>query len=321
MVHGYNEGVIGTYGTVKNKALKNMHDTQHTKASRLRAMLDTQTISIPGAFNALIALQIERVGYEAVYVSGAALSASRGIPDIGLLTMAEVADEAGRIARAVSIPTIVDADTGYGGPSEVGDAVNAFEAAGLAGMQIEDQEPAKKCGHLSGKRIIPAGEMASKIEAAAQARKDRNFMIIARTDARAVDGMDGAVRRARTYVEAGADALFPEALESAAEFQRFARDVRDAQVSVPLIANMTEFGKTPLLTCAEFASMGYRGVLFPVTTLRTALRAIEALLAELKLFGTQRHWLHHMMTRKELYALLRYPESLESQGEDVWVRQ
>jgi methylisocitrate lyase len=146
-------------------------------------------------------------------------------------------------------------------------------------------------------------------------------MIIARTDARAVEGMDGAVRRAKTYAEAGADVLFPEALESADEFQRFALAVREAKVSVPLIANMTEFGKTPLLRCAEFASMGYRGVLFPVTTLRTALRAIEALLAELKLFGTQRDWLHHMMTRNELYALLRYPESFESQGEDVWVRQ
>jgi methylisocitrate lyase len=235
--------------------------------------------------------------------------------------MAEVADEAGRIARAVSIPTIVDADTGYGGPSNVREAVNVFEAAGLAGMQMEDQEPAKKCGHLPGKRIIPVAEMASKIEAAALAKTDRNFMIIARTDARAVEGLDGAVRRARTYAEAGADALFPEALESADEFQRFARAVRDAKVSVPLIANMTEFGKTPLLSCAEFAAMGYRGVLFPVTTLRTALRAIEALLAELKLFGTQRDWLHHMMTRDELYALLRYPESLESHGEDVWVRQ
>ena len=188
-------------------------------------------------------------------------------------------------------------------------------------MQIEDQEPAKKCGHLEGKRLIPTGEMASKIEAAVRAKTDRDFMIIARTDARAVEGIEGAVRRAKAYAEAGADALFPEALESADEFQRFARDIRGAGVTVPLVANMTEFGKTPLLSCAEFESLGYRGVLFPVTALRTALRAIEALLAELKLFGTQRDWLHHMMTRKELYTLLRYPESLESQAEDVRVRQ
>jgi methylisocitrate lyase len=298
-----------------------MKPDQQTKAARLRELLGARTITIPGAFNALVAIQIERAGYEAVYVSGAALSACRGVPDIGLLTLNDVAEEAGRIARAISIPTIVDADTGYGGPSAVGDAVRAFEQAGLAGMQIEDQEASKKCGHLPGKRLIPTGEMASKIDAAVRAKNDAHFMVIARTDARAVEGLDGAVRRAKAYVGAGADALFPEALESPTEFRRFAHDIRDAGIMVPLVANMTEFGKTPLLSCSEFASMGYRGVLFPVTALRTALRAIEGLLAELKLFGTQRDWLHHMMTRQELYGLLRYPESLESQsGEDLWVR-
>jgi methylisocitrate lyase len=255
-----------------------MKPDQQTNASRLRKLLGTRTIGIPGAFNALIAMQIERAGYETVYVSGAALSACRGVPDIGLLTLADVADEAGRIARSVSIPTIVDADTGYGGPSAVREAVRAFEEVGLAGMQIEDQEPAKKCGHLAGKRLIPIGEMASKIEAAVLAKTDRDFMIIARTDARAVEGIEGAVRRAKAYADAGADALFPEALESADEFQRFARDIRETGVTGPLVA-------------------------------------------ELKLFGTQRDWLHHMMTRKELYKLLRYPESLDSQAEDVWVRQ
>jgi methylisocitrate lyase len=291
-----------------------------TKASRLHELLNQRTIGIPGAFNALIAMQIERAGYEAVYVSGAALSACRGIPDIGLLTLADVADEAGRIARSVSIPTIVDADTGYGDSPMVREAVRTFEKAGLAGMQIEDQEPAKKCGHLPGKRVVPVVEMVSKIEAAVNAKTDPHFMIIARTDARAVEGLDGALRRAKAYAEAGANGLFPEALESADEFERFARGMQERGITVPLVANMTEFGKTPLLSCAEFASLGYRGVLFPVTTLRTALRAIEALLAELKLFGTQRDWLRHMMTRQELYGLLRYPESLESQGEDIWVR-
>ena len=297
-----------------------MTQSQPTKAYRLRELLSQRTIGIPGAFNALIAMQIERAGYEAVYVSGAALSACHGIPDIGLLTLADVADEAGRIARSVSIPTIVDADTGYGDSPMVREAVGTFEKAGLAGMQIEDQEPAKKCGHLPGKRIVPVGEMVSKIEAAADAKIDRHFMIIARTDARAVEGLDGALRRAKAYAQAGADALFPEALESAEEFQGFARGMQEAGITVPLVANMTEFGKTPLLSCTEFASLGYRGVLFPVTTLRTALRAIEALLAELKLFGSQRDWLRHMMTRQELYGLLRYPESLESRREDIWVR-
>jgi methylisocitrate lyase len=299
-----------------------MMDDRRTKTSRLRELLRTRTISIPGAFNALIALQIERAGYEAVYVSGAALSACRGIPDIGLLTLADVADEAGRIARSVSIPTIVDADTGYGGPSHVADAVRTFEEAGLAGMQIEDQESAKKCGHLPGKRVIPVEEMTSKIEAAVRAKIDPNFMIIARTDARAVEGFEGAVRRGKAYTEAGADALFPEALESVGEFHAFSQEMKNARITLPLVANMTEFGKTPLLSCDEFASLGFRGVLFPVTALRTALQAVEALLAELKLFGTQRDWLHHMMTRQELYGLLRYPESLESQGgRDLWVRQ
>jgi methylisocitrate lyase len=288
-----------------------MKQRQQTKGSRLHELLTTSTITIPGAFNALIAVQIERAGYEAVYVSGAALSACRGIPDIGLLTLADVAEEAGRVACAVTIPVIVDADTGYGGPTDVQEAVRAFEQAGLAGMQIEDQESAKKCGHLPGKRLIPVAAMAAKIEAAAAVKEDRHFMIIARTDARSVEGFDGAVRRAIAYAEAGADALFPEALESAEEFHLFARHMREAGVTAPLVANMTEFGKTPLLTCAEFASMGYGGVLFPVTALRTALRAVEELLAEMKLFGTQRDWLHHMMTRQELYGLLRYPERIE----------
>jgi methylisocitrate lyase len=287
---------------------------EQTRAARLHELLATTTITIPGAFNALVAMQIERAGYEAVYVSGAALSACRGIPDIGLLTLADVAGEAGRIAQSVSIPTIVDADTGYGGATSVREAVTAFERAGVAGMQIEDQESAKKCGHLSGKRLIPLDEMTSKIAAAVAGKTDRHFVIIARTDARSVEGFDGAVQRAKAYAKAGADALFPEALESGDEFKQFARHIRDAGIAVPLVANMTEFGKTPLLSCAEFGSMGYGGVLFPVTALRTALRAIEGLLAELKLFGTQRDWLHHMMTRQELYRLLRYPESLETVG-------
>jgi methylisocitrate lyase len=285
------------------------------KTSRLRELLATRTVAIPGAFNALTAIQIERAGYDIVYVSGAALSACRGLPDIGLLTLEDVAAEAARIARAVSIPTIVDADTGYGGPPEVGEAVRAFEEAGLAGMQIEDQESAKKCGHLPGKRLVPLSEMTAKVTAAVRARRDPDFMIVARTDARGVDGLDAAVRRAVAYVEAGADALFPEALESAGEFRTFAREITHAGVAVPLIANMTEFGKTPLLSVGEFDALGYRGVLFPVSALRTALRAIEALLAELKLFGSQRDWLHHMMTRQELYALLRYADGEKQQEE------
>jgi methylisocitrate lyase len=292
-----------------------MGEMGQTKTRRLRELLGGRTVAIPGAFNALVAMQIERAGYEAVYVSGAALSACRGLPDIGLLTLEDVTAEAGRIARAVSIPTIVDADTGYGGPPAAAEAVRAFEGAGLAGMQIEDQETAKKCGHLAGKRLVSTADMAAKIEAAARAKRDRNFMIVARTDARGVEGLDAAIERASSYVHAGADALFPEALESTEEFRIFAQEMKKRGVAVPLIANMTEFGKTPLLSVAEFESLGYRGVLFPVTALRTAMRAITELLAELKLFGTQRDWLHHMMTRQELYDLLRYTEAQERQEE------
>jgi methylisocitrate lyase len=233
------------------------------------------------------------------------------VPDIGLLALSDMATEAGRIAHSVSIPTIVDADTGYGGPAQVAEAVRLFEAADLAGMQIEDQEAAKKCGHLAGKHLVSVAEMSAKIEAAVRAKTDRNFMIMARTDAREVGGLEAAIQRAAAYAAAGADALFPEALESAEEFRVFAREIQKRGITVPLIANMTEFGKTPLLSVAEFESLGYRGVLFPVTALRMALQAIERLLVELNLLGSQKDRLHHMMTRRELYSLLRYTDTHE----------
>lgn len=288
-----------------------MEQKRSRKTARLRELLTTRTLAIPGAFNALVAMQIERAGYEIAYVSGAAISACRGLPDIGLVTLGDMTAEAARIARSVSIPTIVDADTGYGGPQSIAEAVTAFEEGDLAGMQIEDQETAKKCGHLSGKSLVPAADMAAKIKAAVHAKRDPDFVIIARTDARSVEGLEAAVQRAVIYAEAGADALFPEALESAEEFQTFAREIKERGVMVPLIANMTEFGKTPLLSVAEFERLGYRGVLFPVTGLRTALQAVDSLLAELKLCGSQKDWLHRMMTRRELYSLLRYNDSGE----------
>lgn len=277
-----------------------------SKAGRLRDLLATKTTAIPGAFNALAAIQIERAGYGAVYVSGAALSAGRGLPDIGLLSLEEVAAEAERIAKAVSIPTIVDADTGFGPPSAVPAAVRAFERAGLAGMQIEDQQLPKKCGHLPGKELVPTEEMASKIRAAVEARQDPEFLIVARTDARSVEGMESTVQRALAYVEAGADALFPEALESEEEFRTFALAMGKTGSTVPLIANMTEFGRSPYLTVAQFEGLGYRGVLFPVSLLRVAMRAMENFLIGLKNDGSQRDSLQRMMTRAELYELLQY---------------
>src|SRR2546422_1976617 len=194
--------------------------------------------------------------------------------------------------------------------------VEAFEQAGLAGLHLEDQENPKKCGHLPDKRLVAVAEMARKIGAAAQARRDPDFLIVARTDARAVEGLDGAIKRARAYVEAGADAIFPEGLESAEEFKAFAQALKKDGVTVPLVANMTEFGKTPYLTVKEFEALGYHLVLFPVTALRVAARAIEALLEELKNLGTQQRSLDKMQTRQQLYDLLRYAE-YEKRDDDI----
>jgi len=285
-----------------------------SKGQRLRELLATGTIAMPGAFNALTALQIERAGFGALYVSGAAISAARGLPDIGLISLAEMAADAAVIANAVAIPAIVDADTGYGPPSMVREAVRQFERAGLAGMQLEDQEAAKKCGHLPGKRLVPIEVMVAKLTAAVQARSHPDFLIVARTDARAVEGMEAAIRRAKAYAGAGADLLFPEALLTAEEFGAFAREMTQSGVHVPLMANMTEFGKTPYLRVSEFDALGYRAVLFPVSALRVAARAVETLLAELTCVGTQREWLDRMMPRQDLYDLLRYDDHDASSG-------
>jgi methylisocitrate lyase len=288
-----------------------MGDDSWSPGKKLRKAIERGTVVLPGAFNALTALQIERAGFQALYVSGAGLAAARGLPDLGLLSMAEVVADAATIARAVSIPAIVDVDTGFGPPLAVMRTVEECERAGLAGIQLEDQELPKKCGHLPGKRLVSIGEMAGKIRAACHARRDPAFVIVARTDARSVEGLEGAVKRARAYVEAGADVVFPEALESAEEFRLFAEGLADdgsTVPTVPLLANMTEFGKTPYLSVAEFESLGYRLVLFPVTALRVAAKAVELLLAELKRQGSQRHLVERMQTRQELYDLLRYDD-------------
>jgi methylisocitrate lyase len=279
-----------------------------TKARRLRELIANHAVALPGAFNALTAMQIERAGFEAIYVSGAALAAARGLPDIGLLSLSEVVSEAYTIANAVTIPAIADADTGFGPPLTVMRALQEFERAGLAGIQLEDQESPKKCGHLPGKRLIPIVEMAAKIRASVQARRDADFLIVARTDAHAVEGLDAAILRAQAYVRAGADAIFPEALESAEQFRAFAQGLAKEGFQVPLVANMTEFGKTPYFSVSEFEDLGYRLVLFPVTALRAATKAVEKLLLELKTLGSQREWLSQMQTRQQLYDLLRYQE-------------
>ncbi len=289
-----------------------MADTPQPR--RLRELIAERLVVMPGAFNALTAMQIERAGFDAVYISGAAMAAARGLPDIGLLSMKEVKAEAEYIAKAVHIPALADADTGYGPPLEVMRTAQAFESAGVAGIQLEDQEMPKRCGHLPGKKLVATSEMAEKIAAAVEARSDPDFLIVARTDARSVDGLEAAVRRAQVYADAGADAIFPEALESSEEFRTFARLLSGEGVKVPLVANMTEFGKTPYLTTREFEDLGYRLVLFPVTLLRTATKAMETMLMELKALGTQRESLDKMHTRQQLYELLRYDQYEQQDG-------
>jgi methylisocitrate lyase len=271
--------------------------------ARLRAAWQKGTIAIPGVFNALVGRMAERQGFLAIYLSGAALSASLALPDVGLVSLPEFVEHARSISQATPLPLLCDADTGFGEALNVERTVRLFEGAGVAGIHLEDQQLPKRCGHLSGKSLVPAEAMVAKIRAAVAARRDPGFVIMARTDARGVTGFEDAVARARRYVDAGADAIFPEALESPEEFREFAR-----QVQAPLLANLTEFGKSPDLDVASLAAMGYRMVLFPVTTLRSALRAAEETLQEIRQRGTPRALLPRMLTRAELYELLGYAD-------------
>jgi methylisocitrate lyase len=268
---------------------------------RLRQAWAAKTIAIPGVFNALVARMAERLGFEAVYLSGGALSASLGLPDVGLVTLTEFVEHARSVAQATALPLLCDADTGFGEALNVERTVKLFESAGVAGIHVEDQQLPKRCGHLSGKSLVEPEVMVSKLRAAAAARRDPNFVVVARTDARGVTGFDEAVGRARLYLQAGADAIFPEALESAEEFAAFAR-----AVPAPLLANVTEFGRSPILDLATLANLGYRMVLYPLTALRVALRSAERALAELRGQGHQRELLPDMLTRAELYDLLKY---------------
>src|SRR5438309_4108498 len=248
--------------------------TKKTKAARLRELISKDALMMPGVPNALMARQVEKAGFDVVYISGAGLAnATAGVPDIGLLTLTEVLQLAGYIAHAVKIPAIVDADTGFGGAENVARTIYELERAGLAGCHIEDQEFPKRCGHLSGKSIVDLEEMTGKIKAAVAARRDPDFMIIARTDARAVEDFDRAVERAGEYLAAGADAIFPEALRTEEEFRDFAKEI-----DRPLLANMTEFGKSPTLTFQQLAEFGYRMVIFPQSAFRVSMKASEKFL-------------------------------------------
>jgi methylisocitrate lyase len=268
---------------------------------RFRALLERPGIlQLPGAHNGLAALQARAAGFDAVYLSGAAMSASMGLPDLGIITVDEVCFFIRQVARASGLPVLVDGDTGYGEALNVMHMVRAFEEAGAGAVHIEDQILPKKCGHLNNKKLADAHDMAAKVAAAAQAR--RHLFVVARTDAAASEGIDGAVARARHYLAAGADAIFPEALTNAEMFRAFAK----AMPGVTLLANMTEFGRTPFFTASEFEAMGYKMVIWPVSSLRVANKAQARLYQTLKKDGGTHAMLAEMQTRAELYETIGY---------------
>ena len=269
-------------------------------ARRLRALLAAPgALTVPGVFNGLSALLARRAGASAAYLSGAALSASMGIPDVGLINLDELVRTARQIVRITGLPLIVDADTGFGSALNVMRTVRELEDARAAAVQIEDQVDPKRCGHLDGKQVTSVERMSEKVAAARAARDD--LVVIARTDARATHGFDEAVARGRAYLEAGADVIFPEALETAEEFRDYA-----AAVDAPLLANMTEFGRSPALTTGELGELGYRLVIFPVSAARVAAFHVGAFYGDLLEHGSAQPWLDRMQTRDQLYDLLDY---------------
>jgi methylisocitrate lyase len=264
--------------------------------------MEADTVTLPGVWDAITARIAAAAGAQALYLTGAGVTNSRlGVPDVALLTLLEMADQARNVCDVANVPVIADADTGYGGTWNVLRTVREFERAGLAGLHIEDQVMPKKCGHLDGKELIPVEEMCAKVRAAVAARSDPSFLVIARTDARGVTGLEDAIARARAYVEAGADVIFPEGLQSKEEFAAFREGV-----SAPLLANMTEFGKTPLITVEEFRSLGYNLVIFPMTAFRVMMKTVEEVYQTLLREGTQSSWMGRMRTRQELYDLIEY---------------
>jgi methylisocitrate lyase len=269
--------------------------------ARFRALLGRpEILRLPGAHNGVASLQARAAGFEGVYLSGAGMSASMGLPDLGVITIEDVCFFIRQIARASGLPVLVDGDTGYGEALNVMHMVRSFEDAGAAAVHLEDQLLPKKCGHLNDKKLADPRDMAAKVAAAARAR--RHLFIMARTDAAASEGLDGAVARAKLYMEAGADAIFPEALHNAEMFREFAARMP----GVPLLANMTEFGKTPFFTAAEFQDMGYRMVIWPVSSLRVANKAQEELYAAIARDGGAQNMIGRMQTRAELYATIDY---------------
>ncbi|EAR23773.1 phosphonomutase [marine actinobacterium PHSC20C1] len=284
-----------------------------TKRAQFRERLASgELLRVPGAFNPLSARLIQDKGFDGVYISGAVISADLGLPDIGLTTLTEVAGRSQQISRMTDLPSLVDADTGFGEPMNVARTVQTLEDAGVSGLHIEDQVNPKRCGHLDGKAVVDTDTALKRIRAAADARRDPNLLIMARTDIRAVDGLDAAMDRAKQLVDAGADAIFPEAMKDLGEFEA----MRNA-VDVPILANMTEFGKSELFTTTQLSNIGVNIVIYPVTLLRSAMGAAERTLDAINADGTQQSVVGEMQTRARLYELLDY-ESYNSFDSSVF---
>ncbi|AKL85095.1 methylisocitrate lyase [Bacillus atrophaeus] len=280
----------------------NQQSTQEELAQRFRSLMSAPGIlQIPGAHDAMAALIAKQTGFSAIYLSGAAYTASRGLPDLGIVTSSEMAERAKDLVRAADLPLLVDIDTGFGGVLNAARTAREMLEARVAAVQIEDQQLPKKCGHLNGKQLVSAEEMAQKIKAIKQVAP--SLVVVARTDARAQEGLDAAIKRSAAYIEAGADAIFPEALQSESEFRQFAK-----RITAPLLANMTEFGKTPYYHAEEFEDMGFQMVIYPVTSLRTAAKAFERMFRLIKEQGSQKEGLLEMQTRKELYDTIFYDD-------------
>jgi methylisocitrate lyase len=281
------------------------------KRAAFRAGLNSGRLQrFPGAFSPLVAKLVAEIGFEGVYVSGAVLSADLGLPDIGLTTLTEVTARGAQIASVTDLPTLIDADTGFGEPMNAARTITLLEDAGLAGCHLEDQVNPKRCGHLDGKAVVSTAEMVKRLRGAVAARRDSNFVICARTDAAGIEGVDAAIERARAYTDAGADLIFTEALTGPADFEKFR-----AAVDIPLLANMTEFGKSELLSESQLTNIGYNVVIYPVTTLRLAMNAVESGLREIDAKGTQSGLLGQMQHRSRLYELLRYADYNQFDGE------
>ncbi len=283
-----------------------MYIRTENRTSQLRAAIAKGPVALPGAIKALTGNAIEQADFEGIYLSGAVLANSvGGVPDVGVMTLSEARQHAASVASVTTLPIVMDADTGFGASPEcAARTVYELENAGVSGIHLEDQEFPKRCGHLAGKTLVPAEEFCEKLQAAKQAKGDPNFLLIARTDARGVSGYDDAVKRAHQYLQAGADAIFPEALENREEFARFAQDV-----PAILLANMTEFGQSPYLTVSELGEMGYDVVIFPVTLQRAMMHSAIEVLGEIKSSGTQQAFVDRMQTRQELYDMLGYEVS------------